>query len=396
MAMFSYIARDVAGQRITGRLAGASEQAVLNELSARQLAPVQVRQVRERPALRRRVPARQLATAYRQLAELLRAGVPLLRALRLLGRAKARARLGSILLSVADAIADGSRLADAMMRQGEVFPPVHIAMVRAGERGGFLEEVLERMGAFLELRAEQRSRVIGNLIYPALLLVVGAAIVIVALVAFVPRFKDLYAKIALPLPTRILMALSDLFTLHWPWLLASITVAAAAAAWLGRNPRIRRGVAAWQLRVPMLGPLLQSLAVGRFTRTLGTLLENGIPMLAAMQISREAAGNVLLEEAIARATEAVRAGESLARPLAESGLFGEDVIEMITVGESANNLPVVLLGIADTIERRIDRMLGLLLRLMEPLLLLLLAGMVLFIFIALIVPMMRLSSALGA
>ena len=143
-----------------------------------------------------------------------------------------------------------------------------------------------------------------------------------------------------------------------------------------------------------VGPLIRAIAVARFARLLGTLLGNGVPLLGAMQISRNAAGHVLLEEAIDEATEAVRSGERLTEPLADSGLFGEDVVEMISVGESANNLAEVLVTIAETVEKRVDRMMAVFLRLMEPALLLLLAAVVLFIFTALIVPMMRMSSAL--
>jgi len=157
---------------------------------------------------------------------------------------------------------------------------------------------------------------------------------------------------------------------------------------------VRRKMMEVQMRIPKWGPLVQALAVARFCRILGTLLANGIPLLTAMQISRDAAGNILLEESIEQATESVRQGETLSDPLAASGLFTDDVIEMISVGESANNLPVVLTTIADTLEKRIDRMLTVALRLMEPILLLGLAGVVLFIFIALIVPMMRMSSAM--
>src|SRR5690606_457200 len=138
----------------------------------------------------------------------------------------------------------------------------------------------------------------------------------------------------------------------------------------------KRAIAVAQMRIPKLGALIGSLAVGRFTRILGTLLENGIPMLAAMQISRDAAGHVLLAEAIDKAAQAVGSGETLSKPLADSGMFGEDVIEMIAVGESANNLPQVLITIAETIEKRVDRMLAVFIRLIEPALLLALGGMV--------------------
>lgn len=395
MATFAYIARDQAGKRIEGQLAGASAQAVLVELQSRHLAPVSVQEMREPRSSGRRVPMRRLAGAYRQLADLLRAGVPLLRGLRLLARSKADERLAAVMTAVADAVADGSRLADAMAAHRDVFPDVQVAMVRAGERGGFLEPVLRRMGDFLEHQADIRARVVGSLIYPAALIAFGLGVVTFALVAFVPRFRDFYSRIEVPWPTQMLLGASDLIT-NYGLIVGIVLAALGAGAWRAlRRPDLRRKMTVLRSRVPKLGPLLNSLAVGRFTRILGTLLENGIPMLAAIQISRDAAGNVLLAEAIDKAGEAVRSGEPLAKPLAESGMFPDDVLEMISVGESANNLPQVLITIAETIEKRVDRMLNVLLRLLEPLLLLMLAGAILFIFIALIVPMMRMSSSLS-
>jgi len=397
MGTFTYIARDPSGQRVTGKLAGADEHAVLAELSARELAPVRVQVERERRHWGRGVGTRKLANLYRQLSDLLSAGVPLLRALRLLGRGKSNPRLAEVMRAVADAVADGERLADAMEARKDIFPPIHVAMVRAGETGGFLEEVLARLGEFLEHQADMKSKVVGNLIYPAVLLTFAAGLIIWALAFFVPKFETMFRRLEqLPLPTKLLMAASDLLTQHW---LACAVVAGAAAAggvWVFRNESVRRRAAEWQLRLPAVGPFVSSLAVARFTRILGTMLGNGIPMLTAMKISRNAAGHPVLAEAIDDAAEAVRSGESLAHPLSRSGMISDDVIEMVSVGEAANNLPEVLTTVADTIEKRIDRMLATLMRLMEPLLLLLLAGVVVFIFISLFMPMMQMSTAVGS
>lgn len=399
MGQFVYTARDPRGERVTGTLAGATEQVVLAELAARELAPVRIDAVRERPSLGvlsgRRISSRRLARMYRQLADLLRAGVPLLRALRLLGRGKADPAVAKVMSKIADAVADGQRLADAMESQRDIFPPIQVAMVRAGEAGGFLEQVLARLGDFLEHQADLRARVVGNLFYPAILLSLALVVVIGALVFFVPKFETMFSRIELPLPTIILLGASNTLTDHWMWILLALAGAATIAMWLLGQPAVKRAIAHWQLRAPLIGPFIGGLAVARFTRILGTMLANGIPLLAAMKISRDAAGQIVLAESIDQAAEAVRAGESLASPLAQSGMISEDVVEMISVGEQANNLPEVLITIAETIEKRIDRMLALLLRLMEPVLLVLLAGVVVFVFVALFLPMLRMSTALG-
>ncbi|MDZ4756362.1 MAG: type II secretion system F family protein [Phycisphaerae bacterium] len=394
MPAFSFVARDSAGNRVTGRLDGANQAAVLAELATRGLVPVRLDEAGARRVRGGRISVRHLAQSYQQLADLLRAGVPLLKSLRLLGRGKSNPRLAGIFAKIAEEISQGERLADSMARHPRVFPSVQVAMVRAGERGGFLESVLARLGRFLVHQADTRAKVLGSLIYPVTLLVIGLLLVVVMLIFFVPKFKDFYKKIELPLPTKILLGASDLFTLHWPILLVLAALVIAAVMWGVRNAAMRRRATDMTVQLPLIGPLLKAVAVARFARTLGTLLENNIPMLQAMQIARDAAGQPALVEAVERATEAVRAGEGLARPLSASGFLEEDIVEMISVGESANNLAQVLLTIAETLESRTDRMLAVLIRLMEPALLLALAGLVFFIFMALVVPMMRLSSSI--
>ncbi len=392
MAVFAYRARDTGGRRVVGSLEGPSRTAIIVELQSRGLAPIQVREASAGgAAASTRLPDRRLAVAYTQLSDLLRAGVPLLRSLRLLGKGKSKKGVGPTMNSVAERVADGERLAAAMREVGG-FPDVHLAMVEAGERGGFLHEVLSELGDFLEHQAERRATVTGNLIYPAILVLVGLGIVVAALVFFVPQFKTLFDGAELPPATRLLLGMSSVVIHGWPYLLL-LAIGVGGGLWFVRDrPDFRRRVASTQRRMPIAGDLAGSLAVARFTRMLGTLLGNGIPMLTAMRISRDAAGNPLLEDAIESAAEAVGSGETLAGPLEASGLFEDDVIEMISVGESANALPSVLVGVARKAEKRADRILETLLKLLEPALLLVLAGAVVFIFLALVLPMMQLGS----
>ena len=392
MAVFAYQARDGTGRRVDGRQEGASRAAIVSELQSRGLSPISVREsVVSGRRRRKRLPDRRLAAAYGQLSDLLKAGVPLLRSLALIGRSKADLRLAAAVNGIAERVSEGERLADSMRAVGG-FPEIHIAMVQAGERGGFLEEVLSELSIFLEHQSERRATVIGNLIYPAILLLVGIGVVAAALVFFVPKFQDFFDEMELPIATRMLLGTSDFLTGWWPLMLIAIVALVVGWIMIRDRPGVRRRVAIWQLKIPIVGELTRAMSVARFTRMLGTLLANGIPLLASMRISREAAGNPLLVEAIDAAADAVGGGESLAKPLEESGLFGEEVVEMISVGESANNLAVVLVGIARNAERKTDRILDIMLKLMEPAMLLLLAGAVMFIFMALVVPMMSLSS----
>jgi general secretion pathway protein F/type IV pilus assembly protein PilC len=389
MPVFEYTALNTAGQRTAGVLSGASEQAVLSELESRALTPVSIAARGERrPLWKRRISTRRLAATYLQLADLLRAGVPLLRGLRLLGNRKSDARLGAVFRDISESVAQGSDLGEAMSRHPETFPRVHVAMVRAGEKGGFLEQVMKRLGTFVLSQAEMRGKVIGNLVYPAMLVVFGTVVLTVIFGVFVPKFRPMYASIPnLPAVSKFVFAMSSLIANFGPWTLAVLALCVIALWRLTRRAKVRRRIAEFATRLPVYGPLVRSLAAARFCRMLGTMLSNGIPMLTAMQIAKDAAGNVLMEEAVARATEAVRSGQPLAGPLAESGLFADEVVEMISVGESANNLDEVLTTIAETVEARVDRMLSSAVRLLEPLLLVMIALVVATVAAGLILPM---------
>lgn len=394
MPTFEYTALSAGGQRVEGVLAGATEQAVLAELESKQLTPVSIEARHEATARRRGVSARKLALSYGQMADLLHAGVPLLKTLKLLSGRKSSTRLAVVFRELSEAVSAGDELAEAMGRRPEVFPRVHVAMVRAGEKGGFLEAVLARLGQLVAAQAELRGKIVGNLIYPAVLVAFGVGMLGVVFGVFVPMFKTVFTRVegGLPPVTRLVFAISDAVG-RYGLITLTLAVMAAIGVWrLARRPGTRRRVAEWRTKAPVVGPLERSLAAARFCRMLGTMMGNGVPMLAAMQISREAAGNVLMEEAIDKAAEAVRAGQPLAPPLSESGLFEDDVVEMIAVGESANNLDAVLVKIAETIEARIDRQLAVVVRLIEPVLLMLLAGVVVLVAVALVLPLTKLSA----
>ncbi len=396
MPTYSFKALSGAGERVSGEVSAPNEQAVLAELDSRGLTAFDVA---EAPQAVRRAPrpsARSLGTAYQQLSDLLRAGVPLLRGLRLLAGRKAQPRLAEAFRDLADAVAAGEDLGTAMGRRPEAFAPVHVAMVRAGERGGFLDDVLGRLGQLLLAQAELRSKLLGNLIYPAILVVLGGGILIVLFAVFVPMFRKLFEKIegGPPPITRLVFGISDLIVTFWPLTLAAIVAASAGAGWGLRRPGMKRRLDSLRARLWVVGPLTRALAAARFCRMLGTMLDNGVPMLTAMQIAREAAGNTLMEEAIDRAADAVRAGQPLAPQLAASGLFEDEAVEMIAVGEQANNLDSVLITVAETTERRVDRLLTTAVRLVEPLLLVVLATVVVIVAVALLLPMTRMSGSL--
>lgn len=392
MPTFRYTAMTTTGRRIAGEIAGATEQAVLSELESRSLLPVRVVETTRQRLFTRRASVRRLGQSYVEISELLAAGVPLLRSLRLLGARRSGGRLSVAFRELAEAVEGGEAVGEAMAKRPDTFPTIHVAMVRAGERGGFLEQVFARLGQFVLGQAELRAKIVGSLIYPAVLVVFGLIVLAVVFGFFVPQFRGMFAQLdSLPPVTEVVLAASSAITTYGP-ITALLAGGLAVAAWRAlKHPGVRRAVARARTHAPVIGPLVRSLAVARFCRMLGTMLGNGVPMIAAMEISKDASGNILLEEAIDKAIEAVRQGEPLAGPLTECGLIPDDVLEMISVGEQANNLDAVLVRVAETIDRRTDRLFTAAIRLVEPLMLLIIAGVVGVVAISLLMPIMQLS-----
>jgi len=400
MPAFVYTARKFSGERVTGKLDAASRREVLAMLAAQSLFPVEVKSADTLPDIKRvkRVPAQLLATMYSQLADLLHSGVPLLRSLEVLQRQTSHNGLKSVLAQIYRQVEDGATLADAMAKFENIFGEMPISMIRAGGEGGFLEEVLTRVAEFTETQEDLAKRTMGAIAYPVILMTVLFTVVTVLIVFFVPKFEDLFSRLRergeLPIATEWILGLSHVMRKYGIY----IAVGSVAGVWLLRN-RVRssRGRLWWdrfKLRIPLIGPIILQLAVARFCRVLGTLLRNGVPILRSLDISSSATANKVLGEAIRKATENISAGEALATPLAASGHFPEAVVEMIAVAEQANNLENVLLSIAESMERRTWRRLELAVRLLEPLLLLILASVVMVVVVALMLPILKMSQAM--
>ncbi|MCC6126801.1 MAG: type II secretion system F family protein [Pirellulales bacterium] len=398
MPEFQYTARDTTGNKITGTIAAAGRREAAANLVAKALFPVDVQEagnVVETKSIRR-VPAQLLAVTYSQLADLLRSGVPLLRALEVIRKQTSHNAMNQVLSEVCHQVEEGSTLADAFNRFPRVFGEMAVNMIRAGGEGGFLEEALIRVAEFTEATEDLKKRTLGAVAYPAILAIFGVTLVIVLIVFFVPQFENLFSQLRqrneLPALTETLLWLSE--TLRGRYGLALLAAAIAGVGFARYSLNTEKG-RLWsdraKMKLPIVGPIFQSLAVARFCRVLGTLLKNGVPILRSMDISRNATGNRVLAIAIGNATENISAGQSLAEPLAASGQFPPSVVEMIAVAEQANNLEAVLLDTADTLEKRTWRKLDLAVRLIEPLMLLLIAGLVLLMAIALLQPMFNMS-----
>ena len=397
MPTFEYIAKDAAGAAQNGVIQAESEAAVIRALNQRRLYPVRVTpqaaQIKS-PFRSGKVGLRQLGAAYGQLADLLSAGVPMLRALDIVVRAGAHAGLKRVLREVREDVSAGETLADAMGRHPEVFTRLHMAMIRAGEHAGFLEDVLNNLATFMERQDELRGKVRGAMIYPMVLAVFGVTVVSIILVFLVPQFSKFLANMPLPLPSRMLFALSALMREHAVFMLVGLFLAGFMTRTYIHSERGKKLWAIWQLKLPVVGRAIRMVAITRFCRVFGTLLANGVPIIQALGISKDATGNDMMAAAIEKAADNVRAGEPLADPLDKSGLFPPEIIEMIVVGEESNQLEKVLLQVADTVERRTNRQVDAAVRLVEPLLLLVMALAIGFVAIGLLYPIITMAQAM--
>ncbi|MEX2317782.1 MAG: type II secretion system F family protein [Pirellulales bacterium] len=400
MPEFAYIARDLTGRRIEGTLAATTEREALASLSAKDLFPLKVATADKRGAAGSpKVKARVMAQAYSQLASLLGSGVPLLRSIEIIRQQTPHKNLAQVLEDVYARVQEGSTLGDAMARHPRAFGELGTSIVRAGGEGGFLEEALERLARFTEQQDELKSRVIGALAYPAILAILGTVVVNVLVIFFVPKFEDLFARLKergeLPILTTGLLSLSK-FGQTYGWLVViALIVAGAFARKKLQTPEGRMWLDRWRLKLPVVSGIYLSMAVSRFCRVLGTLLTGGVPIVRSLEISADSTGNRVLSTAVRDAAENISAGQSLAEPLKECGQFPADVVEMISVGEQSNSLEKVLPHIADTLERDTWRRLDLFVRLLEPLMLMILAGIVLVVVIALLVPVLKMSTAIN-
>lgn len=398
MATFTYKAKTSGGQTITGVLTAESHQAALRTLDEKALFPILVSEGGQAaktvlPGRRKKLKLRVLTNFYSQLADLLRAGVPVLRALDVLGRQNTNPLLSEVLKEIHADVSGGETLGDSMAKHPNAFNNLAVAMVRAGEHGGFLEDVLTRIATFTEKQDELKNKLIGSMIYPCVLMSAGVIVVTFLMAFVVPKIRGLLDRVEKPMLTTIVFAISDFVNQNGLYLLGALVVAIVFIVPFFKSERGQDVIDQVKLRAPVLGPIIKMVAICRFCRILGTMLNNGVPILAALKISKDSAGNKLLAEQIDRAADNVQKGETLAIPLGQSGLFPPDIVDMIAVAEESNNLEAVLVQIADSNEARTARQIDLGVRLLEPMMLLFMALFVVVIAIALLVPILRMSAA---
>lgn len=402
MPEFTYTARNMTGELVSGSMTANTERDVVNALSGKKLFPVKVASEADGKAKQitfgGRVNDQKIALFYEQLSSLMSNGVPMMRSLNILKEQTRIPTLEAALSDVISRVEDGENLADAFGKHPKIFSEMAVNMSRAGAEGGFLEDALQRVAKFTEQQAELKSRTIGALIYPAVLASIGTIVVAVLLIFFVPKFGQLFDQLRdmgqLPPITDWLLWFSGFLRGYFLYILAAAALLYFVIRVQLNTEKGRRIADGLKIKAPMFGTIFLSLAVGRFCRVLGTLLKNGVPILKALEISRDASGNKVLSAAIADASENITSGEALSKPLASSGHFPRNVTEMISVAEESNTLDEVLVNIADGLEKQTIRRLDLLVKLIEPLMLMVMAGIILVVVIALLLPIMKMGSVM--
>ncbi len=403
MPVYEYKGVSAQGKKVSGVLDGENLKAIKARLKKDGIVVLEIQeggQVRAGKAREfsfgaRRVRLADLANATRQLATLLSAGLPLMEALGVLVEQEEKTGLKAALSSVRDAVREGASLADALKANPKAFSQLYVNMVSAGEASGTLEITLDRLADFLEEQVRFRGRLAAALAYPALMTIIGVGVLFFLFSFVLPRvvgmFEDM--KQQLPFITLVLLGTVKFLSSFW-WLI--LLILGGMGYSLKRyfsTPAGREAMDNRLLKLPVFGTLIRMIAVSRFTRTLGTLLQSGVPALTALDIVQSVIGNTVLAAAVQRARENVREGESIADPLRRSGLFPPVVVQMVSVGEKSGELEKMLLKVSDSFDRTVETRITTLMSLMEPAIILVMGVIVGFIVIAIMLPILEMSSA---
>ena len=395
---YDYKVRDRAGKLVTGSVEAGSQAAALARLRGMGLAPVSVKKANAGlqreitlPTLGSKVGLKDLAVFARQFATMINSGLSLLRALTILGEQASNKELGKVIGLLRQEIEGGASLSTSMAKHPDVFPSLMINMVKAGEVGGFLDQVLLQLAKNYEGEVKLRGKVKSAMTYPVVVFVLAIVMCIGMLLFIVPSFTGMFTTLGgeLPLPTQILVALSDVLRVGALPILA--TVVAAAFAWVKfqRHQRVRDVVDPLKLKLPVFGVLFQKIALARFSRNLGTMMSAGVPILSSLDIVADTTGNVVLARAIRDVQESVRTGASLARPLLAHPVFPPMVVQMMSVGEDTGALDAMLEKIAEFYDQEVEATTEALTSLIEPLMIVVLGGLVGSMILALYMPIFK-------
>lgn len=343
-----------------------------------------------------RITTDDIAITTRQLATLLHAGVALVEALTALTDQVEKDKLKRVVSDVKTRVNEGSSLGDALQNHVKIFGPLYVNMVKAGEHSGALDAVLVRLAEFTEGQARLRQRIMGTMMYPLIMAVIGGGVLTILMTVVVPKVTKIFTdmKATLPWTTRLLIFSSQTMQDWWfiiiPLFIGAVTAFVAWTRSAGGRPTWDR----WVLKAPVMGPLVRMLSVARFARTLATLLKSGVPLLTAMEIVKNVIENTVLSKVVEDARDAIREGESIAGPLKRSGEFPPLVYHMVSIGERSGQLEDMLLNVATSYESQVDVRVGALTSLLEPVMIVLMGGVIAFVAFSILMPILQMNSAI--
>jgi general secretion pathway protein F len=408
MPVFEYVAIDRAGKSRKGIIDADSARAARQKLRSDGIYPTRLEEthadeISETPSrLQLKLPLQrvrraELVSTTRQLATLLSAGLPLVSALSGVLEQVKRPALRKVLSQVRERVKEGMSLANALMEHPAVFPPVYTAMINAGETSGTLELVVERLADFGEQQLALQRKIRSALAYPLLMLIVGVGVVVFLMAYVIPKVTQIFVdmKQELPLPTTVLIGVSELFQKYWPLALLAVIGCFFAGRYYVHTDAGRRRYDRILLKLPVVGVIVEKVAIARITRTLGTLLHNGVPLLSAMEIVRSLVDNVVLRQALEEARQEISEGASITTPLARGGVFPPSVIQMISVGEQSGNLEGMLFKVAETFDSEVEASVTTFTSLLGPFMILFLAFFVGFVVLAVLLPIFEMSNLVG-
>jgi len=344
-----------------------------------------------------KVTGKDIVVFTRQLSTMIDAGLPLVQSVDILSKQQENSTFKKVLLAIKNDIETGTTFADSMRKHPKVFDNLFSNMIEAGETGGILDTILNRLAVFMEKSMALQKKIKGAMTYPAICLAISALIMVVILVFVIPVFEEMFASFgsALPIPTQIVVSMSNTFKSNFLWIGMGVFLLIYAFKKIYNSEKGRIKIDGILLKLPIVGPLIRKVAVSKFTRTLSTMLQSGVPILDALQVVAKTAGNKIIEAAIFRVAESIAEGRPIAEPLEESGVFPNMVVQMINVGESVGALDTMLAKIADFYDGEVDQAVENLTAMIEPFMMVFLGGMIGGLVIAMYLPIFSMAGAVG-
>jgi len=405
MPVFKYTGKDSSGNNKTGEIEAANQAAATAMLRQQKISPSSITEKKSEglsmeitiPGLEAKPDKKDLTIFTRQFATMIDAGLPLVQCLDILASQQEKKTFKVIITKIKEDVESGSTFADALAKHPKLFDSLYVNLVAAGEIGGILDTILNRLAAYIEKAESLKRKVKGAMVYPST--IIGVAIVVTALllVFVVPMFQEMFESsgVPLPMPTQVLINISELIKHYILIMIGVLIVGIIAFVYFYRTPAGRAIIDDIMLKVPIFGPLLTKVAVARFTRTLGTMVSSGVPILDALEITAKTSGNVIVERDVMNTRTGITEGKTIAEPLSQSKVFPPMVVQMVSVGEATGNMDAMLNKIADFYDDEVDVAVEALTSLLEPMLMVFLGVVVGGMVMALYLPIFNMAEAMG-